>query len=214
MARGGISEHKAKHLFKTLGLEELVSRARELSMKKFENEIMIYAPSFLRYSVPGFSNLNCKYPAISVTGTNCALNCEHCRGELLKRMIPATTPQKLFKVCKELEKKGARGCLISGGADERGEVQLWNFVDVMKKIKEESNLTLVVHTGMVKKNLASKLAHAKIDVALMDVIGDRETMSKVYHLSSSPEDFLDSMKNLKSVGVKICLLYTSPSPRD
>ena len=51
-------------------------------------------------------------------------------------MIPAPTPDDLLNVCLDLHKKGAKGCLISGGADPSGKVPLKKFMDVMKQIKK------------------------------------------------------------------------------
>jgi uncharacterized radical SAM superfamily protein len=42
-----------------------------------------------------------------------------------------------------------------------------------------------------------------LDIALMDVIGDAETIKRVYHIKAKPEDFYDSMKNLKKAGVAL-----------
>ena len=38
------------------------------------------------------------FPAFSITGGTCALNCKHCRAEILKPMIPAGEPAAFAKL--------------------------------------------------------------------------------------------------------------------
>ncbi|HIE34298.1 MAG TPA: hypothetical protein EYP86_04090, partial [Candidatus Altiarchaeales archaeon] len=57
------------------------------------------------------------YPALSLTGEKCELMCKHCKAELLKRLIPIQNNEELIKVCINLEKNGAIGCLLTGGCD-------------------------------------------------------------------------------------------------
>lgn len=198
-----LSESAAKHLFDTQALDELVARAGQLSQERFDNKIRFFAPSFIKYSTSRFSNQAFDYPAISVTGVECALDCDHCGKQLLESMIHASTPQKLLETCRNLERQGARGCLISGGADSHGRVPLKFFLRVIKQVKEETGLTLAVHTGLVEEEVASGLGDAGVDVALIDVIGDRETIERVYHIKAVPEDFLQSMKHLKNAGLRL-----------
>ena len=87
------------------------------------------------------------FPGISVTGGDCQLNCEHCRGRLLESMIPATTPQELYDVCMDIRGKGGDGCLISGGSLKDGSVPLIEFMPVIRRIKQELQLKIVMHTG-------------------------------------------------------------------
>lgn len=131
------------------------------------------------------------------------LNCDHCRKHLLESMIHAPTPDKLVEVCKDLHTKGAKGCLISGGADERGRVPLGEYIEAIKTVKKQTNLKLVVHTGLIDSSTSKKLADARIDAASIDVIGDKDTVRRVYHMDATPEDYLKSMRNLKKAGIKI-----------
>ena len=69
----------------------LLSQARELTWKIWGKNIDFY--------LPGMVTLNKEkgeYPAISITGESCELNCGHCSGKLLKSMIPASTPEALI----------------------------------------------------------------------------------------------------------------------
>ncbi|PKM92520.1 MAG: radical SAM protein [Euryarchaeota archaeon HGW-Euryarchaeota-1] len=198
-----IREHEAREMFSSESVDVLLSNSAYIARKNFRKEIDFYAPGFIKYDVMGFKNKSIDFPAISITGESCALNCEHCKKHLLKTMIPAKTPEELLDVCIDLYKKGAKGCLISGGADSTGRVPLKKFIDVIKKIKKETNLTLAVHTGIVDEETAKGMASAGVDIALVDVIGDRETLENVYHLNVSPADFENSLICLKENGVKI-----------
>jgi uncharacterized radical SAM superfamily protein len=71
-------------------------------------------------------------------------------------MIPAETPDELVRVCFDLDKKAA-GCLISGGCDASGQVPL--PFDALRKIRDETDLILNVHTGLVTESTAEKLLH-------------------------------------------------------
>lgn len=198
-----LSENEAKEIFSSEPLEALMKISSSITQKNFRREIDFYAPSFIKYDVSGLKNNPSDFPAISITGESCALNCEHCKKHLLKTMIPAETPEELLNLCMSLHKKGAKGCLISGGADVLGRVPLKKFMPALKQIKNETNLILAVHTGIIDKETAEDMASSGVDIALVDVIGDKETIKNVYHLDASPEDFENSLRHLKENKVKI-----------
>jgi len=164
-------------------------------------EAWFYAPGFKHYEVLGLRSDPWSFPAISITGARCALNCEHCRGLILRHMIPATTPRQLYERCLEVYERGGRGVLISGGSTAEGAVPLKPFISAVARAKRELGLTIVVHTGLVDEELARGLAEAKVDAALMDVIGDEQTIRQVYHLDAAPRDFEESMERLRLHGV-------------
>jgi len=198
-----IDEQTARDMFLHESLEALIRNSSSISLENFGREISFYAPSFIKYETKDFKNRVNDFPAISITGKACALNCEHCKKHLLETMIPAQTPEELLDVCVDLHEKGARGCLISGGADPSGRVPLKKFIDTLKKIKKQTNLMLAVHTGIVDEETAKGLAFAGIDIALVDVIGDKETLENVYHLNQDISEFEKSLKYLKENNVKI-----------
>jgi len=141
------------------------------------------------------------FPTISVTGKGCALNCKHCGGKVLETMYPATEPQKLFDLCTQLKRKGASGCLISGGCLPNGSVPLEKFVDTIEKIKRELGLTVFVHTGIVDFDNAKKLGNAGVDATLIDIIGSDETIREIYNLNVTVKDYENSLKALHEVGI-------------
>ncbi len=61
-----------------------------------------------------------RFPAISLSGVECALHCEHCNATYLGGMLKAETPEALRALCQKLARKGAVGALLSGGSDKHG----------------------------------------------------------------------------------------------
>jgi hypothetical protein len=111
-------------------------------------------------------------------------------------MIPATTPERLLEVAGELKERGCKGILISGGADGRGVVPLVRFAGAIGRLKKEFGLLTAVHTGIVTKELASSLAQANIDCAMLDIIGADETVREVYSLDVGASAYYQSLANV------------------
>ena len=164
-------------------------------------KIHFYAPSFMYYKTSYYCSSPKDFPTISVTGKGCALKCKHCGGKVLETMYPATTPEELFEVCAKLKRDGALGCLISGGCMPDGSVPLGRFVDAIKKIKRELDLTLFVHTGIINFETAEELKKAGVDSALIDIIGSDETIKEIYNLNVTVEDYENSLKALHKAGM-------------
>jgi len=153
-----------------------------------------------------------KYPAVSITGDQCALDCEHCHGQLLKTMLPVDTPEKLYEQCCRFKEKGAVGLLISGGCDEKGRLPWESFLPVIKKIKENLNLIISVHSGIIDEKTADGFKRNGVSQVLIDVIGDNETYKEIYHVPFGIEQIENSLKALSSAGLTIvphivCGLY-------
>ncbi len=130
------------------------------------------------------------WPAVSVTGGDCALQCDHCRAEILKPMLPARAPGELWHVARSAASRGARGLLLSGGSNRANEVVYDPFLEVIRRIKDElGGLTVAVHTGLLDDLRARGLEQAGVDVAMLDVIGSQDTITQVYHLERSVSDF-------------------------
>jgi uncharacterized radical SAM superfamily protein len=197
-------ENRINKVFDTNGeeeLEELLKKAQSVRQKEFGKKIHFYAPSFMYYKTSHYQSSPTDFPTISVTGTSCALKCKHCDGKVLNTMYSATTPEKLFNLCKQLKRNGALGCLISGGCLPDGSVPLREFIDVIDKVKRELGLTVIVHTGIIDFNTAAKLRNAGVDAALIDVIGSDETIGEIYRLNVTVKAYEDSLKALHEAGV-------------
>ncbi|NVM55251.1 MAG: radical SAM protein [Candidatus Helarchaeota archaeon] len=163
---------------------ELLSAAWKIRQKNFKPVLDCFFPGD-------------NFPAISITGTQCALQCKHCNKHYLSLMIPAETPTKLWDACKKLDRDGKVGCLISGGYNEEAMLPFSKFLPTLKKIKQETNLILNVHTGLISEELAMQLGEIGIDIVSFDIVGDKQTIQEVYGLDKTPDNYLQSLKFLK-----------------
>lgn len=180
-----------------------IEEARKVGVENFGKVIRFYAPSFTYYKTSFYASTPSAFPTISVTGSYCALNCEHCSGIVLNTMLPALNPAELFNLCEKLKMEGAVGCLISGGCMPDGSVPLERFAEAIGRVKRELELTVFVHTGVIDADTALKLKEAGVDAALIDVIGCEETLRKIYHLNISLNKIKDSLKALHRAEIPI-----------
>ncbi len=172
--------------------------AREKSWEVFGKRLTFYIPGMIRCDgVCG------KYQAISITGEDCTLQCEHCRGELLRSMIPATTPGALVDQCLRLAKRGNHGVLISGGCDRNGRLPWEPYLSAIREIKDRTGLLVSVHSGLVGHETARRLKDAGVDQALIDVVGDDETYRQVCHVPFGVAEIEASLKALEDSGLEI-----------
>lgn len=179
------------------GFWEEICRAREMSWRRFGRRIHFYIPGFTYYNNRYFRSSPASFPSISITGSYCFLKCDHCGGRILKTMIPAKTPKELIEVCAELKKRGAVGCLISGGCLPNGSVPIDRFVNAIHEVKRRFGLTVVVHTGLVDFDVAKKLKDAGVDAVSIDIIGSEETIREIYHLNVSVNRYAEALEALK-----------------
>ena len=142
------------------------------------------------------------FPAISVTGDACSLQCDHCRAHYLKCMTPVRSAEDLIRLAKELEADGAEGMLVSGGCDRNGKVPLGPFLTAVKRIKLETRLRINLHTGLVGDDEASQIAAAGADCISFDLVQDPEVIRERLHLASGPEAYAGTLAALFSSGVK------------
>jgi len=71
----------------------------------------------------------------------------------------------------------------------------------MKKIKEELGLKIIIHTGIISKEMAQNLRDAGVDAALIDVIGSDETIQEIVNSDLHIENYEASLKNLYDSGI-------------
>jgi hypothetical protein len=164
----------------------LYLKAYKIARKNFSNKIFFFIPGLIKKYETSFFTGNPKFPAISITGTQCWLNCQHCRGKLLENMLFCTNPQQLYNLCLEIYNQGGDGCLISGGCLPNGQVPLDQYLEVIKKVKSDLNLELVLHTGILSKTTIERLASINVDAVMFDVIGDKQTLEEIYNLKIEP----------------------------
>ncbi len=170
---------------------------------RFGDEVLFYAPGLKRYATEEFQQgCECRLIPVSITGSSCSLMCDHCRAVILRHMDAATSPEQLFARARELAERGGSGLLVSGGSGSDGVVPLMDFTGTLSTIRSELGLKVLVHTGLTDKRLASALAEAGIDAAMIDIIGSDESISRVCHLEGvSVGDYRNSLENLIEAGV-------------
>lgn len=185
------------------GPMNLTTECLEIRRANFGDEIAFHAPGLRRYKTDEFDSQNAiEFASISVTGTACALSCEHCKTNVLHGMADLRRHNgSLFDLCADLASKGARGVLISGGSDKQGRVPLLAHVSDMIRVRKELGLAIRVHTGLPDEETCAALGEVSIDGAMIDVIGHRDTMREVYHLDSDPEDYENSLAWLEQYKV-------------
>ena len=148
-----------------------------------------------------------KFPSVSMSGAYCALRCRHCNRHYLSHMHAAPTPEELLRLSIELEKKGARGLLLSGGCDKEGRMlNLPKLLPAIKKIKKKTDLILKLHTGFVDSKLAEDIVEAEVDIASMEMVGADESVKEIFGLDAGVKRYLESFVNLSEAGMK----YISP----
>jgi uncharacterized radical SAM superfamily protein len=124
---------------------------------------------------------------VSITGRSCSLSCAHCNGHYLGHMedlLHNESPKE----------KDVNSFLVSGGCESDGAVPLVDHLDLLKRLSKKHRI--VAHTGLIKKQDARAIS-PYVDAASFNMIGDDSTISRVYNLDKTTEDFLTSYVELK-----------------
>jgi uncharacterized radical SAM superfamily protein len=167
--------------------------------------VNFYTPTFKAYATSeiGACGKNA-WPAVSITGGECKLACDHCKAKILEPMIPARSPDELWRVVAAQVAGGARGMLLTGGSNHRNEVEYGPYYGVIRRIKDAfPDFRIAVHTALVDRDIARRMEDSGIDVAMMDVIGAQDTISQVYHLRRGVEDFERTLATLTATSMKV-----------
>ncbi|MFQ5628266.1 MAG: radical SAM protein [bacterium] len=167
------------------------SQCLEIRRTYFPNEITFHTPGLKGYRTTEYNGHHAgEFVSISLTGTACALSCEHCKTTVLKGMADLSQFQgSLFDLCKKLAARGARGVLISGGSDKQGRVPLRKYIPDLIRIRRELGLKIRVHPGLPDEATCAGLAEIGIDGAMVDIIGHEDTIREVYHLNMSVDEY-------------------------
>jgi len=172
-------------------------------LARFGDRIEFYAPGLKRWQTDEWTPIKAhRFVSVSVTGTGCALSCDHCKTNVLKGMI-ALGKRSLYDVARDLAADGTEGLLVSGGSTKSGGVPLEPHFEDLRRIKDELGLHVIVHSGVVSPRLATGLAAARVDGVMLDVIGADETIRDIYHLDLTTSDFERSVARLADAGLTI-----------
>ncbi len=164
-----------------------------------ETEISMHH-AFRRRAGNSITFFNEPFTPISLTGTNCALKCRHCNSHYLHHMLDGSS--ELYPLARSMADKGEKGILLSGGSTAYGSVPTYRFAESIKKIKKDTKLKLSAHTGIVDSSQAQILS-SYLDMALVDVIGDDETIHDILGIDAYVSDYENSLKYLSSAGVAL-----------
>jgi len=180
-----------------------VTEGMQLRQENFGSTVEFYAPGLKRWQTREWQpEKNNRFLPISVTGSACALQCDHCQSKVLEGMI--TVPEGgIFELARRLQTQGTDGVLVSGGSKTNGEVPLWPHLEGMRRIKEELGMRVIVHSGVVAPDLAAELAAVRVDGVMLDIIGTDETIEEVYHLELTTADFERSLESLTDQGLSV-----------
>jgi uncharacterized radical SAM superfamily protein len=97
-----------------------------------------------------------------------------------------------------------QGFLLSGGSNRRNEIRYERFLPVIEKLKHDfPYLRVAIHSALLDERRARSMEAAGVDTAMMDIIGARETISEVYHLERSVEDFESTLAALCSTSMEV-----------
>lgn len=183
-------------------LEALLADAWAARRRAFPARLVVSAPGNKGYRAGAFCNSKSCFPTVSVTGPACALGCDHCGAKLLESMIPAGDPRRFTSMVEELAGRGARGLLVTGGCTPEGDVPLEPFLEGMRRAAD-LGLRVLVHTGLAGRRLARGLREAGVSQVLLDLIGDAETVRRVYHLNRRPSDYRETLEVLLEEGLTV-----------
>ncbi len=170
---------------------------------RFSNEIVFHAPGLRRFKTSEYGGQDAvRFASVSVTGTECALACEHCKTHVLEGMTALPRfDGSLFDLCCELAERGARGVLVSGGCDRQGRVPLLRHLPDLARARRELGFTIRVHPGLPDEETVAGLAEVGIDGAMVDIIGDDATIHQVYHLDATAAEYEAVLERLERHGV-------------
>lgn len=176
----------------------------EIRRQNFGGVMDFYAPGLKSWQTSEWTPSNPhRFLPISVTGSACALSCDHCATKVLDGMASIPSGEDLYTVAARMKARGSEGLLVSGGSTRTGGVPLTPHLHHVPRIREELGMKVIVHSGVVSPALAEQLAEAGVDGVMLDIIGADETIRDVYHLDLTTADFAQSLAVLAANGLRI-----------
>lgn len=168
-----ISKYLAENLMDK-SLYELVLNAWNRKQDAFGNIMNFYKPV--------------RTIAVSVTGSECELNCAHCGGHYIKSMVP------IGDAMQEAVKIRASSCLISGGCGSNGKVEFSCSTDKIRELKGIYKINL--HAGLLKDADLEEIFQLA-DAVSLDMPASDRIIREVYGLRFSTDDYIDMYLRLR-----------------
>jgi uncharacterized radical SAM superfamily protein len=184
----------------------LVAAMEAQSRLAMDRAVTFSTPTFKEYDTSDIKGCGKNsFPAFSITGSACALNCDHCQTKILEPMIPATNPEELDRKVRDLVLlQNLQGFLLSGGSNRRNEIRYERYYPVVEKLKRDfPDMRIAIHSALLDEAAAKRMESAGVDTAMMDVIGADETIRDVYHLDRPVEDFEATLAALCTTSMQV-----------
>jgi uncharacterized radical SAM superfamily protein len=183
-------------------------------VKQMESRADVVTRRPMRFSTPTFKEYastelkGCgknSFPAFSITGGACGLNCDHCQKKILEPMIPALRPEILDARVRELiDSEGLSGFLLSGGSNKKNEIAYDRYLPVVEGLKRDfPELKVAIHSALLDEPRAKAMESAGVDTVMMDVIGANDTIRDVYKLDRPVDDFEATLAALCSTSMEV-----------
>ncbi|MDY1591121.1 MAG: radical SAM protein [Methanofastidiosum sp.] len=138
------------------------------------------------------------FPSISITGEECYFSCMHCRGKYLKFMMHVNQ-KDIYQKAIELNDKGAKGMLVSGGFDQNGKLPI--DYSILKKIKKDTNLIINLHSGFLTRSDAKEIKKSGVDAVSVDFVGSDDTIERILKIPFKVSDYENTVRVLTEEGV-------------
>ena len=168
---------------------ELVAEFEQRRDRVVSRPIRFSTPTFKDYASTELKGCTRNsFPSFSITAGACGLNCDHCRAEILKPMIAATSPAMLDQKVRQLvASQNLQGFLLSGGSNRRNEIPYERYYPVVERLKRDfPHLSIAIHTALTDEAGARAMEAAGVDTAMMDVIGRSRTSSRRWRRCARP----------------------------
>ena len=179
-------------LEKIKGLD-ISDAAKKEMLRSFKIRLDSFSNNILFFNEP--------FTPVSVTGTDCELNCKHCEKHYLEHMLDGSGG-KLHAAVVNIAKRGRSGVLLSGGSKLDGSVPTYELSDEIRHIKDDTHLKMSAHTGIITPEQALSMS-TWLDMALVDCIGSDAVISEILGLPNTVSDYDDTLKFLTDAGISI-----------
>lgn len=140
------------------------------------------------------------FPSISITREECYFSCMHCNRKYLNFMMHINQ-KDLYQKAVELNNKGTKGILVSGGLDESGKVPI--DYSILKKIKQDTNLIINLHSGFLTREDAKEIKKSGIDAVSVDFVGSNDTIERILKIPFKVSDYENTVRFLIEEGVNV-----------
>jgi len=117
-------------------------------------------------------------------------------------MIKVSGPDDLVEKCHQLSRAGSLGVLLSGGSDLTGRLPWERYYPAIQEVKERTSLFLSAHIGFPDQETCIRLRNAGVEQALIDVMGDEDTATRIYHLERLNR-VLEALDNISESGLQL-----------